>query len=66
MTTTLYLISVANWYIFSTFETAEQVNKCLIVKEYIEATYPVEAVCITKLKSNKVIIDNRRQIKKLT
>ena len=59
MTTTLYLISIANWYVFTTFETSEQVNKCLLVKEYIESTYPVEAVCITKLKTNKVIIEGK-------
>ena len=51
MTTTLYLITVANWYAFSNFEGTDQINKCGLLKKYLEHTYSVEATCVTSNKS---------------
>jgi hypothetical protein len=50
MITTLYLIGIASWYTFSTFEGEQQVKDCLVVKEHIELNFPVEATCVTQAK----------------
>ena len=64
MTTTLYLITVANWYAFSNFEGTDQLNECAFLKNYLETTYDVEATCVTKtnniLIKDKVIIYPRK------
>ncbi len=56
MTTTLYLVTVATWYTFSSFEGTDQINKCALLKEYLEHTYTVEATCVTK-KNNELLKD---------
>ena len=64
MTTTLYLITVANWYAFSNFEGTDQINKCALLKKYLEHTYAVEATCVTsnksKLLKDKIVIYPRK------
>ena len=59
MITTLYLIGIASWYTFSTFEGEQQVKNCLVVKEHIELNFPVEATCITQAEGF-LIQDNSR------
>ena len=57
MVTTLYLIAVANWYPLSTFEGNSQIEECIVLKQYVEKNFAIEATCVSR-QDNLLIQDS--------
>lgn len=57
MTTTLYLVTVGTWFLFTVFTGPKQVEECLTLVQDLEKRYEVDAICLTK--KDKTIVVNQ-------
>tara|TARA_R100000329_G_C7611815_1_gene217147 strand:- start:786 stop:959 length:174 start_codon:yes stop_codon:yes gene_type:complete len=55
MTTTLYLVTVGTWFLFTVFTGPKQVEECLTLVQDLEKRYEVDAICLTK-KDKTIVV----------
>ena len=55
MTTSLYLVTVGTWFLFTVFTGPKQVEQCLTLVQDLEKRYEVDAICLTK-KDKTIVV----------
>ncbi len=55
MTTSLYLVTVSTWFLFTVFTGPKQVEQCLTLVQDLEKRYEVDAICLTK-KDKTIVV----------
>ena len=59
MTTTLYIITLSAWHVFSIFEEPDQILRFTEIKAHVERVLEVEATCLSRMKDGNILLDDQ-------